>query len=86
MKPYLSTVNINGMKENGPMIMPVGEGDRELMMLQQLKDSGYKGSIGILSHVDDEDAKVVLARNIEGLKALLKKMGEDKALKTYKNQ
>ena len=83
MKPYLSTVNINGMKEGGPMILTVGQGDKELMMLEQLKTSGYKGTLGILSHVDDEDAKVVLARNIEGLKVLLKKMGEEKALKTY---
>jgi sugar phosphate isomerase/epimerase len=83
MLPYLSTVNINGMKENGPMIMTVGQGDKELWMLQQLKDSGYKGSIGILSHVDDEDAKVVLERNLEGLKTLLNKMGEEKALRTY---
>lgn len=83
MKPYLSTVNINGMKENGPMILTVGQGDKELAMLQQLKDSGYRGSIGILSHVDDEDARIVLARNLEGLKALLRKMGETKALKTY---
>lgn len=83
MKPYLSTVNLNGMKENGPMILPIGQGDQEQIMLQQLKKSGYKGSLGILSHVDDEDAKVVLARNLEGLKGLLKKMGEEKALKTY---
>ena len=83
MKPYLTTVNINGMKEGGPMIMNVGEGDRELEMLKQLKASGYTGSIGILSHVDDEDAKVVLKRNLEGLKTLLKEMGEKKALATY---
>lgn len=83
MKPYLTTVNINGMKEGGPMIMNVGEGDRELEMLKQLKASGYTGSIGILSHVDDEDAKVVLNRNLEGLKTLLKEMGEKKALATY---
>src|SRR5687768_8388583 len=83
MKPYLTTVNINGMKEGGPMIMTVGEGDKELTMLKQLKASGYTGSIGILSHVDDEDAKVVLKRNLEGLKKLLKEMGEKKALATY---
>lgn len=83
MKPYLTTVNINGMKEGGPMIMTVGEGDKELGMLKQLKASGYTGSIGILSHVDDEDAKVVLKRNLEGLKTLLKEMGENKALATY---
>ena len=83
MLPYLSTVNINGMKENGPIILPVGQGDKELGMLQELRNSGFKGSIGILGHVDDEDAKAVLQRNLEGLKTLLKKMGEEKALATY---
>ena len=83
MLPYLTTVNINGMKEGGPMILTVGKGDKELGMLRQLKSSGYKGSIGILSHVDDEDAKIVLQRNLEGLKGLLKEMREEKALATY---
>lgn len=84
MKPWLTTVNINGMKEGGPMILTVGQGDKELAMLQALKNAGYEGSLGILSHVDNEDAKVVLQRNLQGLKTLLKQMGEDKALKTYK--
>ena len=83
MLPYLSTVNINGMKEGGPMILPVGEGDRELQMLQQLKNSGFAGTIGILGHVEDQDARQVLQKNIEGLKALLKQLGDTKALKTY---
>jgi hypothetical protein len=83
MKPWLSTVNINGMKEGGPMIMTVGEGNRERIMLEQLKASGYTGSIGILSHVDDEDAQIVLKRNLEGYRDLLKEMEEDEALKTY---
>ncbi len=83
MLPYLTTVNINGMKAEGPMILPVGQGDEELSMLKAVKESGFKGSIGILSHVDDEDAKVVLRRNLEGLKSLLKQMGETHALSTY---
>ena len=83
MKPWLSTVNINGMQPGGPMILPVGQGDQELGMLQTLKNSGYDGSIGILSHVHDEDARIVLQRNLDGLKKLLKQMGEDAALKTY---
>jgi hypothetical protein len=66
------------------VILTPGLGDHELAMLQELKRSGYNGSIGILSHVDDEDAKVVLQRNLDGLKDLLRQMGEDKALKTYK--
>ena len=83
MLPYLSTVNINGMKENGPMILPVGSGDHELRMLQHLKESGYSGSIGILGHIEDQDAKQILQRNIEGLKALLVSMGDKDALRTY---
>lgn len=85
MLPYLSTVNINGMKEGGPMILTVGQGDHELEMLEALKASGYSGTIGVLSHIEDEDARVVLKRNIEGLKTLLREMGEKKALKTYAN-
>lgn len=83
MKPYLTTVNINGMKEGAPMILPVGKGDHEQWMLQELKKSGYKGSIGVLCHVEDEDAKIVLQRNLEGLKTLLHRMGERKALASY---
>lgn len=83
MLPYLSTVNINGMRQDGPMILPVGEGDLELKMLKELKNSGFNGTIGILGHVEDEDAKVVLQKNIEGLKELLKELGETKAVKTY---
>jgi sugar phosphate isomerase/epimerase len=83
MLPWLRTVNLNGMKVEGPKIMTIGQGDQELEMLQTLKTSGYKGTIGIICHIEDEDAKVVLARNIEGLKSLLKKMDEQKALRTY---
>ena len=83
MMPYLRTVNLNGMKVAGPKILPLGSGDRELQMLKMLKASGYSGPIGILGHVEDEDVKVVLTRNLEGLKSLLKIMGEEEALATY---
>lgn len=83
MMPYLKTVNIDGMKVEGPKILPLGNGDQELQMLELLKASGYNGSIGILGHIEDEDVKVVLTRNLEGLKSLLKIMGEEEALATY---
>jgi sugar phosphate isomerase/epimerase len=83
MLPYLKTVNINGMKVEGPKILPVGEGDKELQMLTTLKNSGFNGTIGILSHIETEDAKVVLQRNIDGLKSLLEKMGDHEAAATY---
>jgi sugar phosphate isomerase/epimerase len=83
MKPYLTTVNLNGMKAGGPQILTIGQGDQELTMMQQLKHSGFNGTLGILSHVEEEDAKIVLSRNLEGLKSVLQKMKEEKALKTY---
>ena len=70
MLPYLSTVNINGMRKEGPMIITLGQGDEESGMLRTLVESGYNGPVGILGHTEGEDIKVVLERNLEGLKKL----------------
>ena len=83
MLPYLKTVNLDGIKIDGPKILTLGEGDKELEMLRTLKASGYNGSIGIIGHIETEDVKVVLERNIEGLKTLLKLMDDKKALASY---
>jgi sugar phosphate isomerase/epimerase len=82
-KPYLTTVNLNGMKGTEFKIRTIGEGDRELELLKKLKASGFNGSIGIIGHTENEDVKVVLQRNLAGLKKLLAKMGETEALRTY---
>lgn len=83
MLPYLRTVNLNGMKVEGPKILTIGKGDREAGMLTALKESGYNGSLGIICHIETEDAKVVLKRNLDGLKSILQTMGEEEALNTY---
>jgi hypothetical protein len=83
MMPYLRTVNLNGMRANGPKILPLGSGNREEMMMRQLRKSGFKGHIGILGHVEDADVKKVLTKNLLGMKYLLQRMGDDKALATY---
>ncbi|WP_276366005.1 xylose isomerase [Chryseolinea sp. H1M3-3] len=83
MLPYLNTVNLNGMKVAGPKILTIGEGNEELDMLKILKASGYNGSVGIICHIETEDAKVVLERNLNGLKGLLETMGEKEAVATY---
>ncbi len=70
MKPYLSTININGMRVEGPKILPLGEGDRELEMLKIIVASGYTGPIGILGHTEGEDIQMVLERNLKGLDRL----------------
>jgi sugar phosphate isomerase/epimerase len=83
MLPYLRAININGMKTDGPQILPVGQGDMELDMLKAIKASGYNGPIGLLGHKADKDVKTVLKGNLDGLRTLLVAMGENEALLTY---
>lgn len=83
MKPYLYCVNLNGMKEGGPMILPIGEGDRESEMLRVIRRTNYTGPIGILNHREAVDAEAGLKQNMDGLKRLLTEMGDHAAAKTY---
>ena len=74
MSPWLWTVNLNGMKKDGPQILTVGSGDRELDMIRVLNNSGFRGTIGILGHIETEDVEVVLKRNLDGLRRLEKQL------------
>jgi len=74
MIPWLWTVNINGMKKDGPQILPVGSGDQEFEMLRTLKKSAFHGSIGILGHIEDDDVEKVLQRNLGGLQTLQERL------------
>ena len=74
MLPYLMAVNVNGMKEGAPMILPLGEGDRELEMLRVIRRSRYQGPIGILNHRPEVDAETGLQQNLDGLRKLLARM------------
>lgn len=70
MLPYLHAFNLNGMMRSGArpggIIMPVGQGDYDLELLKMVRDSGYRGPIGILNHTD-EDAEGRLHDNLDGL-------------------
>jgi sugar phosphate isomerase/epimerase len=70
MKPYLVALNINGMirdgERKGQKIMPLGQGDLDLILLRKIRESGWRGPIGILNHTD-EDAEARLLDNLEGL-------------------
>ncbi len=83
MVPYLTCVNLNGMTVGGPKIQPLGQGQEDLKILAMIRDSGYRGPIGILDHREDTDAEVSLRANLEGLKKLLEEMGETEAAQTY---
>ncbi len=67
MTPYLSGVNLNGVRKDGPKILTIGQGDNEIEMINRLMENGYSGPWGILGHIENEDVQLVLERNIEGL-------------------
>ncbi len=58
MIPYLKALNLNGMDNGGDRvgrkILPLGQGQRDLSLLRIIRDSGYRGPIGILGHTEDD--------------------------------
>ena len=70
MKPHLLAFNLNGMTrdgdQHGKKILPLGQGDLDLMLLRLLQDSGWQGPVGLLNHTD-EDAEARLRDNLAGL-------------------
>lgn len=78
MQPHLLAVNLNGMVLNGEAlgkkILPIGQGDQELAMLQVIQASGWRGPVGILNHRVEMDAEVALRENLQGLAQLRKQL------------
>jgi len=70
MLPYLRVVNLDGIRPEGPLILPIGSGTEERGMIRLLKTSGYGGAVGILGHTEGEDVEKVLLRNLEGLRRI----------------
>ncbi|MEY5008931.1 MAG: hypothetical protein RLZZ253_70 [Verrucomicrobiota bacterium] len=70
MLPHLICLNLNGMDiagdQHGRKILPLGVGTEDLTLLRMIRDSGYKGPIGILNHTG-EDAEERLLDNLDGL-------------------
>lgn len=74
MRPHLLALNLNGMVPKGDQInqkiVPLGAGSLDKDLLKIVRESGYKGPIGILNHTD-HDAEARLKDNLEGLDWLL---------------
>ncbi|MFY7877370.1 MAG: sugar phosphate isomerase/epimerase family protein [Pirellula sp.] len=77
MRPYLIAVNLNGTETDGDKIgkkiLPIGQGNLDRSVLKTIIESGYVGPIGILNHTD-EDAKLRLEANLNGLQDLVGKL------------
>lgn len=79
MLPYLHCVNLNGMTDPATLtaatkILPLGSGVHESTMIQVVLDSGYAGRIGILGHIKDQDVKISLQNNLNGLREITRKL------------
>ena len=74
MKPHLLCLNLNGMtrdgEKRGQKILPLGSGELDLSLLKLIRDSGYRGAIGIIGHTND-DVEQRLRDNLDGLDWLL---------------
>ncbi len=68
MIPYVWAINLSGVRKDETQILGIGKGDYEIDMLCQIIDAAYTGKFGILGHIEDEDVRLVLQRNLEGLK------------------
>lgn len=72
--PHLLCLNLNGMNPNGDQrgqkILQLGQGELDLKLLKVVRESGYRGPIGILGHTQD-DAEARLQDNLDGLDWLL---------------
>jgi sugar phosphate isomerase/epimerase len=70
MQPYLLCVNLSGMTRDGERlgkkILVLGQGEFDLALLRTIRDSGYRGPLGILGHTQD-DVEERLRDNLDGL-------------------
>jgi quinoprotein glucose dehydrogenase len=67
IEPRVTVVNLDGMVEEGPRVLYLGSGDKELEMMRTIEQSGWHGPVGIISEQGDKDAELVLKNNLLGL-------------------
>jgi sugar phosphate isomerase/epimerase len=72
MKPYLLAITLNGMIKDGDLhghdfgTLPLGQGDQDLRLLRIIRESGWRGPVGVVLEVF-ADAETRLQDNLDGL-------------------
>jgi sugar phosphate isomerase/epimerase len=78
MQPHLFAVNLSGMvvdgEKRGQKILHLSEGDQELAMMKVIRDSGWRGPVGIIDHREQTDSEETLRNNLRGLEWLAKEL------------
>ena len=76
MKPHLLALTLNGMIKDGDLqghdlgTAPLGQGEQDLRLLRIIKQSGWRGPVGIILEVM-ADAEARLQDNLDGLEWLV---------------
>jgi len=82
--PYLYSINLTGLKGDNPAeVVLIGEGTIEEKMMGIILHSSYTGSIGIINENVAPDAADGLKIDMEGIKKVLKNLGDKEGLKSY---
>ena len=80
MQPHLLAINLNGMVTDGDKlgkkILTLGEGDQDLTLLKTIRDSGWRGPVGILDHRPETDSEETLRANLAGLQRLRQQLAD----------
>jgi sugar phosphate isomerase/epimerase len=80
MQPHLLAINLNGMvidgDKVGKKILTLGEGDQDLKLLTTIRDSGWRGPVGILDHRPETDSEETLGANLAGLQRLRQQLAD----------
>lgn len=74
MKPYLWSLNLD---------FKIGASADEVAIYRIIRDSGWRGPVGIIGHDRNKDVEPTLRAALEGLKAVAEKLGDREAVKTY---
>ncbi len=81
MQPHLLAINLNGMVTDGDKlgkkILTLGEGDQDLTLLKTIRDSGWRGPVGILDHRPETDSEETLRANLAGLQRLRQQLADE---------
>jgi len=82
MQPHLLAINLNGMVTDGDKvgkkILTLGEGEHDLALLKTIRDSGWRGPVGILDHRPETDSEETLRANLDGLQRLKQRLAAEK--------
>ncbi len=83
IEPRLIALNLAGLKRGDPEIHPLSSDGDEVEMIRLVHRSKFRGPIGIINETTDPDAETGLRKNLDGLRQILARIGDNQSASTY---